>query len=264
MNPSPDHQAASWDKEYAGGRYRDEPPVAFVADILAAARRAGLTSGLYIGCGNGRNYEALVRGGLDLTGLDISEVALRQLSARMPERRGALVRGDLSALPEETRYGVVIGIQVFQHGDAEAAHAHLAAARARVAPGGLMAVRVNAAGTDIAFAHRLTGRNDDGVTIRYLDGPKAGPRFTSSAKPNSAVSSRSDSSRCCPRGPRSPGDSPPGRPVDPVGRHLACYRLRPGHAPGEHPCAAPADLATMSQSDGRPVTQPRDRATGGR
>lgn len=174
MNPSPDHQAASWDKEYAGGRYRDEPPVAFVADILAAAHRAGLTSGLYIGCGNGRNYEPLVRGGLDLTGLDISDVALRQLSARMPERRGSLVHGDLSALPQGTRYGVVIGIQVFQHGHAEAAHAHLAAARARVAPGGLMAVRVNAAGTDIAFAHRVTGRNDDGVTIRYLDGPKAG------------------------------------------------------------------------------------------
>ena len=174
MNPSPDHQAASWDKEYAGGRYRDEPPVAFVADILAAARRAGLTSGLYIGCGNGRNYEPLVRGGLDLTGLDISDVALRQLSARMPERRGSLVHGDLSALPEETRYGVVIGIQVFQHGHAEAARAHLAAAQARVAPGGLMAVRVNAAGTDIAFAHRVTGRNDDGVTIRYVAGPKAG------------------------------------------------------------------------------------------
>ena len=174
MSPSPDHQAASWDKEYAGGRYRDEPPVAFVTDILAAARRAGLTSGLYIGCGNGRNYEPLVRGGLDLTGLDISDVALRQLSARMPERRGSLVHGDLSALPEETRYGVVIGIQVFQHGHAEAAHAHLAAARARVAPGGLMAVRVNAAGTDIAFAHRVTGRNDDGVTIRYVAGPKAG------------------------------------------------------------------------------------------
>ena len=33
--------AASWDKEYAGGRYRHEPPVAFVADILVAARRAG-------------------------------------------------------------------------------------------------------------------------------------------------------------------------------------------------------------------------------
>jgi hypothetical protein len=166
--------AASWDREYAGSRYRDEPPVAFVTDILAAARRAGLASGLYIGCGNGRNYEPLVRGGLDLTGLDISDVALRQLSARMPERRGSLVHGDLSALPGQARYGIVVGIQVFQHGDTEAAHAHLRAAQARVAVGGLMAVRVNAAGTDIAFAHQVTGRNDDGLTIRYLDGPKAG------------------------------------------------------------------------------------------
>ena len=167
-------QAASWDKEYAGGRYRGEPPVAFVADILAAARRAGLTSGLHIGCGNGRNYEPLVRGGLDLTGLDISDVALRQLSARMPGRRGSLVHGDLSTLPEPARYDIVIGIQVFQHGHAEAAHAHLKAAQDRVAPGGLMAVRVNAAGTDIAFAHRVTGRHGDGFTIEYLDGPKAG------------------------------------------------------------------------------------------
>jgi len=67
--------AASWDKEYASGRYHREPPVAFVADILAAAGQVGVTSGLYIGCGNGRNYEPLVRGGLDLTGLDVSQVA---------------------------------------------------------------------------------------------------------------------------------------------------------------------------------------------
>jgi hypothetical protein len=47
----------SWDGEYAGGRYVDEPPVGFVADILAAARDAGIIGkiGLYIGCGNGRN-----------------------------------------------------------------------------------------------------------------------------------------------------------------------------------------------------------------
>ena len=34
--------AASWDKEYAGGRYHHKPLVAFVADILTAARRAGV------------------------------------------------------------------------------------------------------------------------------------------------------------------------------------------------------------------------------
>ena len=37
-------------------RYTGEPPVAFIRDILAAAREAGVTDGLYIGCGNGRDY----------------------------------------------------------------------------------------------------------------------------------------------------------------------------------------------------------------
>jgi hypothetical protein len=72
--------AAAWDAEYAAGRYVGEPPVAFARDILAAARQAGL----YIGCGNGRNYLPLVVGGLDLTGLDISATAIAQLSARAP------------------------------------------------------------------------------------------------------------------------------------------------------------------------------------
>ena len=77
---------AAWDAEYAAGRYRGEPPVAFTGDILAAARQAGLTQGLYIGCGNGRNYLPLVAGGLDLTGLDISATAIAQLAARAPDR----------------------------------------------------------------------------------------------------------------------------------------------------------------------------------
>lgn len=43
--------AGPWDAEYRPGRYRHEPPLAFVDDILAACRKAGLASapGLYIG-----------------------------------------------------------------------------------------------------------------------------------------------------------------------------------------------------------------------
>jgi len=91
--------AAAWDAEYAAGRYSCEPPVAFTGDILAAARQAGLTRGLYIGCGNGRNYLPLVAGGLDLTGVDISAAAIAQLAARAPDRADRLVCGDLGALP---------------------------------------------------------------------------------------------------------------------------------------------------------------------
>ena len=82
--------ATAWDAEYTLGRYRDEPPVAFIHDIMAAARAADLARALYIGCGNGRNYLPLVADGLDLTGLDISPVAIAQLAARHPHRRDRL------------------------------------------------------------------------------------------------------------------------------------------------------------------------------
>jgi hypothetical protein len=171
-----DKTSASWDAEYAAGRYRGEPPVPFVRDILAAARHAGIDRGLYIGCGNGRNYLPLVAGGLDLAGLDISATAIAQLAARAPERRDRLVPGDLAALPDEAAYPLIIGLQVFQHGDRAAAHAHIRAAQRRLAADGLFCLRVNAVGTDVWPAHEVTEHDpgDGGFTVRYLAGPKRG------------------------------------------------------------------------------------------
>jgi SAM-dependent methyltransferase len=169
--------AGSWDAEYRAGRYADEGPIAFVQDILRCANAVEPPPGrgLYIGCGNGRNYLPLVAGGLDLVGLDLSRVALEQLAARAPERAGDLVLGDLDALPADAAFSIVIGIQVFQHGREQEAHEHVAAALRRLAPGGLFCVRVNAVGTDLAHEHRVVERNDDGgFTVEYLGGPKTG------------------------------------------------------------------------------------------
>ncbi len=169
--------AAAWDAEYAAGRYRDEPPVAFVDDIVVAARARGLgtAEGLYVGCGSGRNYVPLVDAGLDLVGLDISGTAIAQLGARIPDRRASLVHGDLSALPPGRTWAVLIAIQVLQHGDRAAAHAHVRAAQQRVQPGGLFCLRVNAVGTDVWPVHEVTeSASDGGFTVRYLDGPKKG------------------------------------------------------------------------------------------
>lgn len=169
--------ASSWDAQYAAGRYAGEPPVEFVADILAAARETGLAGspGLYVGCGNGRNYLPLVAGGLDLVGLDISATALDQLATRAPGRRHRLLHGDLDALPPAASYPLVIGIQVFQHGDRATAHASIVAAQERVGPAGLFCIRVNAVGTDIAHQHEVVERHaDGGFTVRYLAGPKRG------------------------------------------------------------------------------------------
>ena len=167
----------SWDAEYRAGRYLGEEPVPFVEDILACSRRAELPPGrgLYIGCGNGRNYLPLVAGGLDLVGLDVSRVALEQLAARAPERAGDLVLGDVDSLPADAAFSIVIGIQVFQHGREHEAHAHLAAAVGRLFPGGLFCLRVNAVGTDFVHEHRVREHNGDGgVTVEYLSGPKTG------------------------------------------------------------------------------------------
>jgi SAM-dependent methyltransferase len=167
--------AAAWDAEYRAGRYQDEPPVAFTHDILGAARRAGVTRGLYVGCGNGRNYLPLVAGGLDLTGLDITPAAITQLAARAPGRRDRLICGDLTALPADARYPLVIGIQVFQHGDRAQAHTHIRAAQQRLTPGGLFCLRVNATRTDIWPEYEVTEHDPDGgLTVRYLAGPKKG------------------------------------------------------------------------------------------
>jgi SAM-dependent methyltransferase len=168
-----DRAAAAWDAEYRAGRYRSAPPVAFTGDILAAARASGLTRGLYIGCGNGRNYLPLTAGGLELTGLDISAAAIGQLAARVPGRRLDLICGDLTTLPPGTTYSLVIGIQVFQHGGRAASHAHIRSAQTRTAEGGLFCLRVNAAGTDIWPEHEVTERHPDGgLTVRYLAGSK--------------------------------------------------------------------------------------------
>lgn len=170
----PDPAAAAWDAEYAAGRYAGEEPVAFTSDILTVARRTGATRGLYVGCGNGRNYLPLVAGGLDLTGLDISAAAIAQLAAT-PDRRDLLIHGDLSSLPVEAAYPLIIGIQVFQHGDRATAHAHIRAAQQRLTPGGLFCLRVNATATDVWPGYEVTEHHPDGgFTIRYLAGPKQG------------------------------------------------------------------------------------------
>jgi len=168
-------EAAAWDAEYAAGRYAGDPPVEFVRDIVAAARERGLRRGLYVGCGNGRNLLPLLDAGLDLTGLDVSAQAIAQLRERRPDRASRLITGDLAALPRAARYDLVVGIQVFQHGTRARAHQHLAAAAARVGPGGLLCLRVNAAGTDIEHAHRRFEEHGDGsFSVRYRSGPKAG------------------------------------------------------------------------------------------
>ncbi|MGD0256740.1 MAG: class I SAM-dependent methyltransferase [Thermoplasmata archaeon] len=167
--------AESWDGEYRAGRYAGEAPVPFVHDILTFSRQWGIARGLYVGCGNGRNFIPLSDAGLDLTGLDVSSVAIEQLARRAPQYRGRLLVGEVDGLPAGTRFPLVIGIQVFQHGDRAVCHVNLVAAQERLERGGLFCLRVNAVGTEYQYAtERIEAYPEGSETIRYRSGPKQG------------------------------------------------------------------------------------------
>jgi SAM-dependent methyltransferase len=164
-----------WDKEYLTGRYSGEDAVPFVADVLSAAREHGISRGLYLGCGNGRNFVPLIMGGLELTGVDLSSVAIRQLSERLPAFAKRLYVGDLSVLPRGSSYPLIIGIQVFQHGNRATCQQNIRKALRLLEPDGLFCIRVNAIGSEYEFRSEVVETGEDGSeTIRYLAGPKAG------------------------------------------------------------------------------------------
>jgi 2-polyprenyl-3-methyl-5-hydroxy-6-metoxy-1,4-benzoquinol methylase len=80
--------AERWNNEYRRGRYQGEPPIPFVATIIEELENHPTEGpGLYVGCGNGRNFIPLLEAGLELQGMDIAEVAIDQL------RQKALARG---------------------------------------------------------------------------------------------------------------------------------------------------------------------------
>ena len=170
--------ATRWDDEYREGRYADERPLAFVDEILAVLRAhpASLAGvGLYVGCGNGRNFLPLVDAGLSLDGLDVSREALDQLAARRPDLAPRLTRADFLELEIAAAFHYLIAIQVFQHGAQGDAAAYFAKSAAALKPGGLFFLRVNSASTEIYFQHTIVDRNEfGGLTVRYDDGPKQG------------------------------------------------------------------------------------------
>jgi SAM-dependent methyltransferase len=172
--------ASRWDDEYRNERYANEPPLPFVdriLDTLRAEATVGNGTGLYVGCGNGRNYLPLVDAGLELFGLDVSPEAIKGLVQRRPTLPAQRLlcedfREFQSPLP---RFDYVVAIQVFQHGDDADVVAYFEKVADLLRPGGLFFLRVNSVSTQIYHAHTVVERNAwGGLTVRYDDGPKSG------------------------------------------------------------------------------------------
>jgi SAM-dependent methyltransferase len=170
--------ATRWDAEYRAGRYDAEPPLPFVDQIRSTLRAhpAALAGvGLYVGCGNGRNYLPLVDAGLDLHGLDVSREALDQLVARRAALAPRLANADFRALEAASPFDYVVAIQVFQHGTEADAAAYFDKTASVLRAGGLFFLRVNSASTEVYLRHTVVDRNGfGGFTIRYEEGPKRG------------------------------------------------------------------------------------------
>jgi trans-aconitate methyltransferase len=173
-----DLTSARWDDEYRGGRYEDEAPLPFVREILGTLRShrdAWHGAGLYVGCGNGRNYLPLVDAGARLHGLDISEEAIRRLRTRCPAQSPLLAVGDFRSYETTAVFDYLIALQVFQHGDEEDVSRYFVNAATVVRAGGLLFLRVNSATTAVYHRHTVLEVNrSGGFTIRYQEGPKRG------------------------------------------------------------------------------------------
>ena len=167
-----------WDELYVAGRYQSAPPLRFVRAILDLLQdnpdiRSG--RGLYVGCGNGRNFRPLLRASLDIYGLDISHVALDRLMTAEPDAAGRLLHGDFRTVPIAGPFAYLIAIQVFQHGTEADVAAYFSRAASVLRPGGLFFVRVNSTASDIFFPYRRADENaQGGFSVECTEGPKAG------------------------------------------------------------------------------------------
>lgn len=172
--------ASSWDAEYRTGRYVGEPPIQFVEQIAELLNdhdpnHQGL--GLYVGCGNGRNFLPLVDRGFDLVGLDLSREALRQISDQRPglDYERLICDDFLRFQSSNMQFDYLIALQVFQHGDGERVTDYFARAAQLLRSGGLFFLRVNSVSTEIVRRHTVVERNSlGGFTVRYDEGPKEG------------------------------------------------------------------------------------------
>lgn len=164
--------AEIWDEEYSAGRYVDESPLEFAKEIIVELGQRHNSRGLYVGCGNGRNYLEFARAGLDVVGLDVSTVGLAQISKKEPSLAHKLVCSDF--LDYHGMFDYIIAIQSFQHGDYARVTKYFQKAVGMLNVGGLLFVRVNAVGTDIGHPYSTIESKDGGFTIQYEGGPKKG------------------------------------------------------------------------------------------
>ncbi len=164
-----------WDEEYERGRYENEPPTKFVGTIMQTldSLEKSNGSGLYVGCGNGRNYVPLIAHGLDIFGIDISAAAIDRLKQRATESANRLECVGFLDFNSALLFDYIIAIQVFQHGTWDEISKYFAKTSGLLKSDGLLFLSVNSVSTDIYHKHTIVEETSfDGKTVLYTEGPK--------------------------------------------------------------------------------------------
>src|SRR5690606_34912973 len=131
-----------------------DQPLPFTQDIIdfTQEKLPPDSRGLYIGCGNGRNFIPMLDAGLNLDGIDLTTEGIEQIKQKLPAGyEGRLQTGDFHDLTDKWDY--LVSIQVFQFGRDSASHFTKAAELLK--PSGLLFLRINSATTDLHLEHVL-------------------------------------------------------------------------------------------------------------
>lgn len=160
-----------WDAEYVLGKYANEDPIKFIVDI-----QKNITcdmDGLYIGCGNGRNYVPLIQSSLRLTGIDISSIAISQIHKKIKNYDYDVICDSFENFKFKQTFDYIISIQIFQHGDDKNILSNFNKVEKLLNTGGLLFLRINSISADINHDYSIIDKNNhDGMTIKYNKDPK--------------------------------------------------------------------------------------------
>jgi SAM-dependent methyltransferase len=168
--------AERWNTEYENGKYKEDAPVAFVNTIAEELGEEGKDLlGLYVGCGNGRNYIPLVQMGFNIYGIDPSSAGISQLVHKYPHAATKVKIQSIEDITQLRRLDYIVAIQVFQHGNRQVAHEYFHHARRLLRkpelgkPRPRLFARVNSSSTKVAHSHVVDEHDADGsFTVRYV------------------------------------------------------------------------------------------------
>jgi SAM-dependent methyltransferase len=170
--------AEGWNRAHREGWGEGLAPAAFLETILTGLNRQDIEGrGLYVGCGDGRNYLELLRQrpGLNLEGVDISDVGIGKLREKAPETEPLTRVEDFTRASYINTFDYLIAIQSFQNGDRDTTARFFAGTRRALKSGGKLFLAVNSVSTDIIEDYDfIEGSRSSGIVVRFKSGNKEG------------------------------------------------------------------------------------------